>query len=46
MGTYADNTVVIKILGSVLTDIRNIECEFLHTTLGFPDFRKVLVHVN
>ena len=44
--TNANNTVIIKILGSFLADIRNIRSELLNTTLGLTYIQWILIYVN
>ena len=46
MGTDADNATLIKILSGILAHVRNIAREFLHTALGLPDFKGILVDMH
>ena len=45
-GTDADDTILVKVLGSLFADIGNIVGEFLHTALGLAHFEGEFVHVN
>ena len=46
LGTYTDNTVLVKVFKSVIADIRNISCDFLGTELCITSLNLVLYNVD
>ena len=44
--TNTDYTIIIEIFGCFLTDVWNIWCEFLNTTLGLTNIKRIFVYVN
>ena len=44
--TDTDNTIVVQILGCLFTDIGDIRGQFFHTTLGFANLQRKLLHMN
>ena len=45
MGTYAHDTILVKIFGGIFADVRDIGSEFLHSALGVTHLGEVLVDV-
>ncbi len=46
IGTYADDTLLVEVLGSVLAHVGDIGGKFLHTALCLAHVESVLVDVN
>ena len=46
MGTDADDTLLVKVLGRIFTHVGDVGSEFLHSALGVTDLCEVLVDMD
>ena len=46
MGSDADDTLLVEILGGVLADVRDVGGQLFHTALGVTNFREIFINVD